>query len=569
MFFAALLAGYSFFRLQENNGLENIIRSDGRGYYAYLPALFVFNDPTYASSERAEQTDREYRPGNFYLSTDREGTVYNKYFPGVALMQAPFFGVGHLCAKLTGGKANGYSFWYQFWFFAGAMCYMLAGLYFFVGMLKRMFPMHFPKYAWIIPLIYASSPLLFYLTETPGFSHLYSFFLFALFGNLLLGLIHEPVTARRMFLFGVVYGVIILVRPTNATVILAIPLLTASWKGTKEFVQKITASRKKFFVGFLGFLLIMFLLPATWKWETGNWILWSYSGEGFNFLSPRILEVLFSFRIGLFIHHPVYILIAVSVVFLYRQDRFKAVSWLLYFLVNTWIISAWWCWDYESSFGVRPFVEHTVFLSLPFFMAGITRKYMRGLFVAAAVLGTMRKVQYDTGAMEIQRFTAKSYFASLAWWDASNFGRWNFTRSCPPYGKRQNTYWLFVEKEAQRITKEQEFLCVGEIVLDSMRTYGRYYYAVDLEKKVGEFPFENVTLVVDAWDEQSELRNYGAVELFNDRLEGNGKWEKLRFEGIIHDQLRLYDRVKIYIWNRNPHPYFLRNVEIKLETYGE
>ena len=26
------------------------------------------------------------------------------------------------------------------------------------------------------------------------------------------------------------------------------------------------------------------LLFFIWKWETGNWIIWTYNGEGFNFL---------------------------------------------------------------------------------------------------------------------------------------------------------------------------------------------------------------------------------------------------------------------------------------------
>lgn len=37
--------GYSWY--SQKNDVSYIIQSDGSGYYAYLPSIFIYNDPTF------------------------------------------------------------------------------------------------------------------------------------------------------------------------------------------------------------------------------------------------------------------------------------------------------------------------------------------------------------------------------------------------------------------------------------------------------------------------------------------------------------------------------------------
>lgn len=568
--FAVFLCAYSIVRLDGNGGIQQVIRSDASGYYAYLPALFIFNDPSFSAVEHAEQTNSESRPGNLYLYLDQDGETYNKYFPGIAVLQAPFFAIGHLFTILSGTEANGYTYWYKLWFYIGSLCYVLLGLFYFIRLLKRLYPELVQKFIWLFPLLYVCTPLLHYSMENVGFSHLYSFFLFVLFGNLVMDVLHGTANPRTVVFLALVFGLIVLVRPTNAVIVFCIPVLAGSWVQTKEFFRKVVHPVGPFLLAFFFACAVLFIQPAIWKWETGSWLVWSYSGEGFNFLSPHLLEVLFSFRIGLFLHHPIFILVLLSAIFLFKVRPFFAAAWGVYFFVNFWVISSWWCWDYESPFGVRPIVEHLPFLLLPLFANAHHWKKSMGIsLVLITALALIRHGQLVSGSMPLQRFTAASYFKSLAFWKASNFDRWNFTLSCPPHGERIKTDWLYMKTDAQLINDEKEFWCVGEMTLDSLRVHERYYFAVDLEKKVQKVPLDDVVLVVDASDKESEQRYYANLKLYNDRFEGKGEWMRMRFEGMLHDQLRQFDRVKIYIWNRNPNPFSLRNVEIKLETYKE
>jgi hypothetical protein len=109
----------------------------------------------------------------------------------------------------------------------------------------------------------------------------------------------------------------------------------------------------------------VFIQLACWKWQSGEWIKWSYNGEGFNFLRPQLIAGFFSFRIGLFLHVPIMLLAILGGIILFRKQPFQALIWVLYFVLNSWLIFSWWCWDYESSFGPRAFTEHLFFLLIP------------------------------------------------------------------------------------------------------------------------------------------------------------------------------------------------------------
>ena len=95
--FSIMLAFFFSMRVFNDGppGWKHIITSDGRGYYAYLPALLIDHDPTFA--KMAEREARmlgyaHYRPGYLVKSGDK---TLNKYFAGEALLLSPFFYLPH------------------------------------------------------------------------------------------------------------------------------------------------------------------------------------------------------------------------------------------------------------------------------------------------------------------------------------------------------------------------------------------------------------------------------------------------------------------------------------------
>lgn len=568
LFWFAILLGVLAVRNNFEDGQsQQIIRSDGRGYYAYLPAIFIYNDPTFNSSVKSES---KYYPDNFtqyYLFKNDEGHTYNKYSPGVAILQTPFFLIGSVTAYLTNYPVDGYSPPFEILFMIGSLFYSVLGINLFSSFLRQLFPDKRVTLQWLIPVFYVSTSLLLYNTNTLGFTHHYTFFLFGAFTWLLMKL-KNGLKTKYLIATGVVLGLITLVRPTNILVILILPFILGSKEHTIDFFKQLFSKKLKFFLqGLLGFFLIIFLLFAVWKWQSGHWIMWSYNGEGFNFFSPAIIENLFGFRIGLLLQNPIIILAFIGSIYLFKKDIFLGQWWWFYFLINAWIISAWWCWDYESIYGNRPFTEHLFFLLIPIlYLIDKLPRVTIGLAIFFSIVGLIRYETFFSGFTPDQQFTAQNYLPSLFFWNENNRARWSIPDSVPPFGEMIQESVLVEETKEITVGHNDLYVISGEMRLPIERTHERFYFKAIMEKKCNN-PLENVLLVVHASNSDQSKNYYQAIPLFNDQLEGLEKWDKIHFSGIVPDNFKEYQMIKVYIWNKGQESFNLRNVKTSIETY--
>lgn len=567
VWFALFLGFFAIHNNLLDGDFKNVIRSDGRGYYAYLPAIFLYNDPTFEASLEAETKHAQPNFNQYYLYQNAEGRRYNKYFPGIAILQAPFFGIGCIAAQLSGAPLDGYSEPFEFTFLLGSLFYSLLGLWLLFQCLQLRFSYLKEKAGWVAIMIYCATTLLMYNTFTLGLSHHYSFFLFTLFAWSVLKFSHSK-QPKFVLIAGLTLGMIALVRPTNVLVVLSIPLLLQDFDELKTLAGRLFERKARLFLTAVGgFILIFSMLFILWKWQSGHWITWSYSGEGFTFFHPAFWENLFSFRIGLFLHTPIILVAAISTLFLLKRNRYFVVFWWCYFLVNTWVISSWWCWDYETSFGNRPFTEHSFFLLLPLLQLGASRdRLLWYSFAFFGLLGLVRYSNYTSGYMIDQRFTADNYLSSLAFWKNENHDRWRYPNSVVPFGTRVDEDILVYFMEEIKVGPEDEFIHPVEKQLPSNRTNERLYFRVWLDKQ-SEEPLEEVNLVIHAIDDDSEFTYYRAIPLINDRLEGVNEWASVAFSGQIPDHFNDFERVKIYIWNKGKRRFRLRNIRIFVDLY--
>src|SRR5207249_3332740 len=69
---------------------KNIIEADGKGYYAYLPAIFIYHDLNFSFFDRVEKLHPN--PAIYYdYRINYNGKTADKYFAGSALAMSPFF----------------------------------------------------------------------------------------------------------------------------------------------------------------------------------------------------------------------------------------------------------------------------------------------------------------------------------------------------------------------------------------------------------------------------------------------------------------------------------------------
>src|SRR6266702_4467683 len=102
--------------LTTSNLSKPTIRSDGEGYYLYLPAVFIHHDLTMQWTRPLQNKADPPDPatGEWHgITPYRNGVYLNKYTIGQAILWTPFFIVAHLLTIVTGRPATGFTGWYQ------------------------------------------------------------------------------------------------------------------------------------------------------------------------------------------------------------------------------------------------------------------------------------------------------------------------------------------------------------------------------------------------------------------------------------------------------------------------
>lgn len=339
-------------------GLRRVIRSDGAGYYAFLPALIIHGE---LSMERGVVPEYEGEAPEWLRPSPREGYQLDKFPVGVAVMMAPFFLAAHAATRLLRLPADGFSSLYQGAAALSGVFYGIAGLWLLSRLLERR---HRFGVAWTLLAILLGTNLFHYLSYDVVFSHAYSFFLFAAFVTLVEAWYEAP-RWRATILLGLAAGMIALVRPTNAIAWAYLPLYGvvdgASLRARAR--QWLGAAPKLFAIGLLA-LSVCALQLLYWKGATGDWLFYSYGHECFHFDAPKPLHVLISVKKGLLLWSPVLVLALAGLI---RGVRARAVDGLacaLILLLQLCLVSSWWNWWYGGSFGHRAFTEHAVFFAL-------------------------------------------------------------------------------------------------------------------------------------------------------------------------------------------------------------
>lgn len=529
-----------------------------------MPALLIFNDPSYETTLKSEHEYLQQEIYPSYLRQSKEGKRFNICFVGVALLQLPFFLLATLVSWLFGTSITGYSDVYSTFFYLGSLTYSILGIIYFRKSLFLLFPNQ--KYLDVLVIMTVVATPLLYYTIGSSMSHNLSIFLFSLFTYLILKIKSSYSTKRFVFL-AVIFALIILVRPTNAIIVLMIPFLLGSKNELIEFFKNLLSQKMAWLIAGSCFISILGIQLFIWKWQTDSWLLWSYGGQGFNWFNPQVFRSLIGFRTGVLLHTPIVVLGIFGAFILIKKNKFQAFFWFLYIGINVYVISSWWTWDYASSFGARAYTEHLIFILIPcvYVLNFIPR--ISFVFVAACtLLSLIRYTEKMTGFMPEQRFTASNYVPSLQFWKKENKQRWQNLISLVPFGENIDNRILF-QSDFTSIAPETEFTNGSDIDLKQFPEDARYFVKIELEKKIIKGNTDGIFIVIDIYSSKTDKRNYFAIPMYQDKLEDQGTWVPLTFQDYAEDNLKQFDKLKCYIWNSNKSIFELRNFKCELQVY--
>lgn len=371
------------FKKDYKNG---IIEADAKGYYAYLPAIFIYHDLNFGFFDSIENhiyynQNLEYN----YLRTINGKTV-DKYYAGTALCLLPFFLAGHAITLATGLTADGYSYYYTFLVHLGALFYLMLGL-FGLRKLMRTFVPDEKIIAFVLFAIVFGTNLFYYSATEFAMSHLYSFTAIAWFCYAVRKYFSDP-KGKHLVYIALLLAVITLIRPVNLLVVLAVPFLAGSRESLVLEFRFMATQSVKLVWAIMCFLLVVTIQLVIYKISTGSFIVYSYTEEGFKFLHPQIWNFLFSYRKGMFVYTPLLLASLTGFVFIFRKNRFGFYALLAFLMVLIYVFSSWHMWFYGGSFSQRVMVEYYALFAvlLATTLYEIKNRKLKNLFISLVLL---------------------------------------------------------------------------------------------------------------------------------------------------------------------------------------
>jgi hypothetical protein len=547
-----LIATSAWYPKWKQQATEATISWDVSGYYMYLPATFIYHDLKKCGF--ADSVIKKYHPTPDFQQALRHssGNYVMKYTMGQAVMFSPWFFAAHIIAQFTKYPADGFSFPYQFCISLGLVLYAFLGLF----MLRKTLLLFFPDNIAAISLlvITAATNYLNYAAIDGGMTHNT---LFTLYSVLLFATVKLFETARLRFFIavGFVAGLLTLSRPTEI-ICLLIPALwgirsVTDLKNRKIFI----ATHYKYFFALTGcFLLVLLPQFVYWKWTSGNWFIYTYGREGFDWLHPHFVNGLTSYRSGWLIYTPVMTLSLFGFIFLHRNYRFVFWSAIIFSACFLYTCFSWREWWYGASLGQRAIIQAYPVFCLPlaalfdailkknkWLLTGLTACFI----VTCAAYNLWLTYQAHRGGLFAADQTTRSYF-----W--ATLGRSHVSKETITlldneeifYGDTNGSIKIFSDTLQYRLNKDAQ-------------STGDFFFTVDSEKKWlrARAVFTTPQKEWDLWKmPQFNLKFYHDTDpnplkvnfIRVSRVLGDGETAMLHFDAMIPPSC---NRASVGVWN--------------------
>jgi hypothetical protein len=275
-----------------------------------------------------------------------------------------------------------------------------------------------PMAAWAVAAIWLASPLVYYMTLAPGFSHANSVFAVSLLLWSSLRAREQPSNAR-FALVGLAVGLCGLIREQDA-LFLAIPSGLLVWDALRAGRPQ-RALPALGLIGVAAAALFALQLPV-YHALNGRFGPTTLVTRKLSLSSPHFLDVLVDPEHGLFLWSPLLALAAAGLVYeAWRRREALASVLLLALLLQVWINGAVLSWHQAGAFGSRRFVASTAMFA--FGLAALLEAFSarRALLAASLLLfvwwNVSLMVQFGLKLMDRQRLewpkVAKNQFTEV------------------------------------------------------------------------------------------------------------------------------------------------------------
>ena len=400
---------------------------------------------------------------------------------------------------------------------------------------------------------------------------------------------------RSAILTGLFLGLVFLIRPTNLAVLMLIPFLAGDLTTLAAFSRSLWQKKKVTILFFLSFLLLALIQPALWFGQTGKFFIWSYHNEGFIFSRPEILNVLFSYRKGLFTYTPLILLSWLGLIFLAFTNRVRFFSMLFFIGLSTYVISCWWNWYYGDGFGLRAFVDYygIFFLLLALMINCLPRKFTIPLFIVVILplvfLNLFQTWQYTHYVIQPNSMNRDKYRYVFLKADSASVNCLGGNLEQADYSVDPRKPDLILRNDFERpaeswsdipvLPSSRSFSPGHTGYLDSVHPYspGLNIRAQKLGTLPARFFVEGELMV---WDSVKSASNKALIVLSMDSINPRENyWQGFRLNDVPRQDFKTWSKrnfsltlpeisnpngiLKIYIWNTGKNPLLIDDFELR------
>jgi hypothetical protein len=378
---------------------------DVNQYYGYLPALFKQHDLTFSVN-----------PNNVWLTPTPIGRGVPMVTYGMSLFYLPFYAIASV---FSASNTTGYEPIYAWTIHIGCIIYVLIGLHFCRKTLLNWFSEKVTGLSLLI--IFFGTNLFCYTLINSELTHSILFFLISMFVYYVVKW-HQTNQKKYFLAFCFLLGFITLIRPTEMSIAI-FPLFigVTSFGQLKEKLSTIFNLKLFLIIGLVLFIIPIFPQLLYWKIQSGQWLFFSYgNNERFYWFEPQFFNVLFSYRKGWLLYSPLMLLSLLGFVQLFKKNKTLFWSIIIYFLINLYLISAWWDWAFGGSFGMRALVQVSAVLIIPlayfiqWFFEVIESKYLKIagciIIVFFCFLNVFQSNLYKHGIISYDGMTKEAYW---------------------------------------------------------------------------------------------------------------------------------------------------------------
>lgn len=421
--FLITLGFHAYYPKWNQSYSEATISWDVSGYYMYLPAIFIYKD--LKKVEFLEEVLDKYKPTSVEMQTMpvANGNRVMKYSAGQSITMLPAFAIAHLWASSSDKyAADGFSFPYQFMISMGALLITSIGIFFLLKVLLIYFSV---KVSGITLLaVVLGTNYLNYSAIDGAMTHNSLFTIYALLLYNTIKFYDNPDFKKAGFI-GFLVGFAALIRPTEIITVL-IPLLWGlDISKKKEIVDRfqfLKENSSKILLAIIVCGLMGSIQLIYWKYVSGDWLVYSYDDQGFDWLHPHLFQGILGFKTGWLVYSPLLFFAVFGFISLYRFRKSLFYPALIFMIIFTYITFSWSEWTYGGSLGARAMVQSYPVLMIPF--ASIIRwilkqrNWLKFLFFSIAGILCYVNIWFTIqahrgGMLYVEQMTRRYYWKTL------------------------------------------------------------------------------------------------------------------------------------------------------------